>query len=221
MLALVPILLPLLLVDVLNPVLFATLVFAAGSGRPVANSASMLLGHTLAYFAAGILLSFGVERLAERLANPQAIDIALSGIVGLGLLWMALRSGKDGARTAEEPEWEMTPWRSLGFGAIVSFVGVPFALPYFAAVDQVVRAGLPAIDSLVVLVAYNLAYALPFAVVPVLVAISGDSAKPVLEKISGLLGRATGFLLPWMLGLVGLALVADSLSFFARGTGLW
>ena len=41
---------PFLLIDALNPVLFAMLIYAAGSARPIANSSAMLLGHTLAYF---------------------------------------------------------------------------------------------------------------------------------------------------------------------------
>ena len=50
MLETVQILAPILLVDILNPVLLALLIFAASTGKPVANSAAMLLGHTLTYF---------------------------------------------------------------------------------------------------------------------------------------------------------------------------
>lgn len=221
MLELLPVLLPLLLVDVLNPVLFATLVFAAGSGRPFANSVSMLLGHTLAYFAAGIVVALGIERLTERLANPQAIDVALGGLVGLGLLWMVFQTKRNGAPGTDEPDWALTPQRCLRFGAIVSFVGVPFALPYFAVVDQIVRAELVTVEALVTLAIYNVAYALPFAVVPVLVVVAGARAQPLLSKMNGMLARVADFAMPWLLGLVGLALVADSISYFTRGAGLW
>lgn len=71
MFELLPVLFPILLVDMLNPVLFAVMVFAAGSNRPVTNSAAILIGHTLAYFVAGILVSLGIEQATERLANPQ------------------------------------------------------------------------------------------------------------------------------------------------------
>jgi len=46
MFALLPTLLPILLVDMLNPVLIAVLVFAAGSSRPVVNSSAILIGRT-------------------------------------------------------------------------------------------------------------------------------------------------------------------------------
>jgi len=221
MFELLPILFPILLVDILNPVLFAVLVFAAGSSRPVANSSAILIGHTLAYFVAGVAISHGIEQVAERLANPQRIDFVLGGIVGVGLLWMAVSTKKDGAPTANEPEWELTPAKCLGFGAIVNFIGVPFAIPYFAVIDQILKADLSTAESFATLVVYNVSYALPFVVVPVTIAVSGESAKPLLEKINGFLVRISDIVMPWMLGLLGLALLADSIAYFYRGEGLW
>ena len=183
MLDLLPTLLPILLVDVLNPVLFAVMVFAAGSRRPVINSSALLLGHTLAYFVAGVAVAHGLDRLTERLANPQRIDFVLSGIIGLGLLWLVIPTKKAGAPAANEPEWELTPAKCLGFGAVVNFLGIPFALPYFAVVDQILKSDLSAAGSLIVLGTYNLGYALPFLVVPAAVAIAGERAKPVLDRI--------------------------------------
>jgi cytochrome c biogenesis protein CcdA len=220
MIELLPTILPILLVDILNPVLFAILVFAAGSSRPVTNSSAVLAGHTLAYLLAGIGVSFGLEQVAERLANPQRVDFIISGLVGIGLLWMVLPTKKGGAPAAKEPEWELTPAKCLGFGAIVNFVGIPFALPYFAVVDQILKAELSTAQSLTTLLIYNIGYALPFTVVPVMVAISGERAKPLLGKINGRLTKAADIAMPWMFGLLGLALLADSIVYFWRGEGL-
>jgi len=221
MIELLPALFPILLVDMLNPVLFAVLVFAAGSSRPAVNSSAILIGHTLAYFVAGIAVSHGIDQVTERLASPHRIDFILSGIVGIGLLWMVVRTRKDGAPTAPEPEWELTPAKCLGFGAIVNFIGIPFALPYFAVVDQILKANLSAAESLATLAIYNVAYALPFIVVPATIAISGEGAKPLLEKINTGLGKVSDIVMPWMFGLLGLALLADSIAYFYRGEGLW
>ena len=218
---LLPTLFPILLVDILNPVLFAVLVFAAGSQRAIANSSALLIGHTLAYFIAGAAISYGMEQVAGRLANPHRIDFILSGVVGLGLLWMVVRTKKDGAPVADEPEWELTPAKCLGFGAIVNFIGIPFALPYFAVIDQILKADLPTAESFTTLAIYNIVYALPFLVVPVMLAVSGERAKPFLERINSFIARAADILMPWMLGLLGLALLADSIAYFYRGEGLW
>lgn len=218
---LLPTLFPILLVDILNPVLFAVLVFAAGSKRAITNSSALLIGHTLAYFFAGVAISYGMEQVAGRLANPHRIDFILSGVVGLGLLWMVVRTKKDGAPVADEPEWELTPAKCFGFGAIVNFIGIPFALPYFAVIDQILKAGLSTVESFTTLAIYNIVYALPFLVVPAMLAVSGERAKPFLERINNFIARAADILMPWMLGLLGLALLADSVAYFYRGEGLW
>ena len=221
MFELLPSLAPIFLVDILNPVLFAMLVFAAGSNRAITNSSALLIGHTLAYFFAGVAISYGMEQVAGRLANPQSIDFVISGVVGLGLLSLVMPTKKSGAPVADEPEWELTPAKCFGFGAVVNFIGIPFALPYFAAIDQILKADLSLTESVSALGIYNVAYALPYFVVPAMVGVSGESAKPLLEKINVFLVRASDIIMPWMLGLLGLALLADSAAYFYRGEGLW
>ena len=211
------ILFPFLMVDVLNPALFALLVVAAGSSRPVVNSSTMLLGHTAAYFLAGFAISFGLEQLSERLANPERIDFVIGGLIGALLIWVFFRMRRSGAPAADEPEWELTPLRCLGFGALINFIGIPFALPYFGAVDQILKANLDMADSLNVLALYNIGYALVFAVVPVSVAMVGDRAKPLLERINQFLVRASEVAMPWMILLLGIWLLFDVGYFFVVG----
>ena len=221
MIELLAILSPILVVDVLNPVIFAVLVFAAGSSQPVANSTAVLVGHTLAYFVAGVIVALGLEQVGDRLANPQQIDFAIGGVIGVLLLWLTFKIKRDGAAKAEQPTWELTPCKCVGLGAIVSFVGVPFALPYFAAVDQILKADLTTTGSLVALGIYNVGYMLPFAVVPLAVAIAGDNAKPLLNNINDILVKASEALIPWLMFLLGLWFVIDAGYFFIAGKPLF
>jgi len=214
-------LLPLLLIDVLNPVLFALLIVAVGSDRPTANSSALIAGHTVAYFVVGILIAMGLDQISNRLANPKPIDFGISMAAGVLCLWAALGARNGGASKTKEPERELTPLYCFGFGAVVNFIGAPFAVPYFAALGQILKADLGTDGSLAVLVGYNLAYAFPFAMVPLLVAIMGDRSKPFLHKISDMLTGLVDKLMPIILSLLGLALIADSISFFARGHGLF
>jgi len=217
MLALLATLLPVLLIDILNPVLFALMVFAAGSKRAILNSSSLLLGHTLAYFAVGILLSFGIERISARLTNPRGLEFAAGAVVGALLVWTFFALRKSDAPEATTPERELTPGSSLVTGAIVNFIGLPFALPYFGAIDQILKAELGWADSLSALAAYNLAYAVVFSVVPVSVAILGSAAKPMLEKINALLTRASELVIPWLILALGAWLLFDALRYFVIG----
>ncbi|NCF14555.1 MAG: hypothetical protein GWP62_04540, partial [Gammaproteobacteria bacterium] len=52
------------------------------------------------------------------------------------------------------------------------------------------------------------------------VAISGEEARPLLEKINGHLGKLSDIAMPWMFGLLGLVLVADSAIYLFTGEGL-
>jgi threonine/homoserine/homoserine lactone efflux protein len=211
---------PLLLIDALNPVLFALLIYAAGTSRPVANSSALLLGHTLAYFVVGLLASTGIEKLAARLDNPQPIDFVIEFVLGMAFLYAALATRKGGASESRNPEGELTPFKCLAYGAIVNFIGAPFALPYLVVVSEIVQANLPTATSVAVLAGYNLFYALPFMLVPGLIAVIGDRAKPVLDKINKFLERSTDLLMPWLMLGLALWLLADVYTYLTTGAPL-
>jgi cytochrome c biogenesis protein CcdA len=221
MIELLPKLIPLLIVDILNPVLFALLVVAVGTGRPLANSTALIAGHTAAYFLSGVVIALGLTQITARLNNPLPVDFVVELILGLLLLWAALASRGGKAGEEKTPEAELTPVFCFGYGAVVNFIGVPFALPYFAAVDQILKANLSVESSLAAIATYNLAYALPFLAVPILVALTGDSSKPVLDKINKLLISLVDRFMPIILLLLGLALTSDALAFLILGEALW
>ena len=212
---------PILLADVINPVLFAFMVYAVSTQRPIINSTAILLGHTLAYFCAGLVIALGLERISVRLANPQHIDFIISLLVGFLLLWVAFRSTKKTDKQQNKKNTNLTPFKALGLGAVVNFVGIPFALPYFAALDQILKADLAITDSLLILVSYNLLYALPFVVVPILVIAIGERSKPLLQRINNVLARFSSFLMPVLLFLIGAFLIGDAVTYFVTGIGLF
>jgi hypothetical protein len=98
-----------LIADVLNPVLFAFMVYAAGTRRPVVTSSAMLLGHTAAYFGAGIVIALGLEKITHYLANPSSIDYLIALIVGLLLLSVAFPTAKKPETRRPEDSGSMTP----------------------------------------------------------------------------------------------------------------
>jgi len=214
-------LLPILLSDVLNPVLFTFMVYAAGTRRPVIASGAMLLGHTAAYFVGGIVIAIGLERISERLANPLTIDFVIEFIIAVVLLWLALRSRKDTGKRPDEQTPEFTPWSAFGFGAIVNIIGIPFAVPYFAAIGQFLKSDLSTGGVVLALLLYNLVYALPFLMIPIMTAVMGERSKPILARVNNFMERVSGYLMPVLLGVVGLALLADAIVFFIKGESLF
>ncbi|WP_339735971.1 GAP family protein [uncultured Gimesia sp.] len=210
-------LIPILIADVVNPVLFAFLVYAAGTNRPVVNSCAVLLGHTLAYFGAGVVIAIGIESISNRLSNPQQIDYIIGFVIGVILLWVGFLSWKTEKKEQAEESRTLTLLSAVGLGAIVNFMGLPFALPYFAALDQILKADLTPMTSLTVLAGYNVLYAVPFALVPVLSATSGQKSQEILRKINDWLVGISNFVMPILLVLVGLALIVDSMIYFVTG----
>ena len=213
--------LPFLIADIINPVLFAFMVYAAGSVRPVLNSSAVLFGHTLAYFSTGVVIALGFERITEYLEKPNTIDYILGLIIGILLLWFAFNVGNATSQKRNENEGTITPLKAFGMGAIINFIGTPFALPYFAVIDQILKADLTTNEVLVILSGYNLLYALPFLIVPALIVIIGKRSNKVLQQISGRLDQISAVIMPVLLGIVGLALVADATLYFITGKGLF
>jgi cytochrome c biogenesis protein CcdA len=215
------VLIPFLVADVINPVLFAFLVYAAGSERPVVNCSALLLGHTTAYLGAGVAIAIGLENIINYLANPSRIDYLIGLVVGLFLLWIAFPNTDKSKPKQPEQSGALSPLSAFGFGAVINFVGIPFALPYFAAISQILKADFETHEALLLLVAYNILYALPFLIVPALVVILGERSRPLLQRINEQLDRVSAFLMPALLGLCGLALVGDALLYFVTGKGLF
>jgi len=213
-------LLPILIVDALNPVLFALMIIAIGSNKPIANSTALLFGHTFAYTVSGIVIALGLERITARLETPQTIDFVIQLILGLLLVWAAVESRGGDASKAKEPERALTPVYCFGYGAVINFIGIPFALPYFAAVDQILNANLTTESSLIALAFYNIGYALPFLLVPLSFGLLGEQSKPFLQKINDLLIAVFDKLMPYLLLALGLFLVADATMLLVTGEPL-
>jgi len=210
-------LLPILLSDVLNPVLFTFMIYAVGSKRPLITSSAMLLGHTATYLTCGVILAYTIEALSTRLANPQSIDFVIEFVIACALLWLVFRTRKDKGKRPDEQTPEFTVGKAFAFGAVVNLIGIPFAIPYFAAIDQLLKSDLDTGGVFLGLVVYNLVYALPFALIPLLTAIMGDRSKPILARINGYMEKAGDVIMPLLLLAIGLALLLDSVWYFVRG----
>ena len=213
---------PIFLVDVFAPGLLALVVFAAASDRPIANSVALLVGHGLAYFFAGILLAQGVDQLVEAIlyeyTHPDNVDFVIGAVIGVGCLVWSLKPNKARSEGPKMPSWQLTPLKCFAFGAVMRSIGMPLALPYFAAISQILKANLSLTESLTVLGIYNVAFILPYAIVPVMIAMMGDRAKPILERISSAVVRFGMRSVPWLVFLLGAWLIFDAIYYWVVGT---
>ena len=131
MIALLYALTPISLIDSLSLLPFAVVVLAVllSGPKPYLSSVSFLLGVVLSYFAAGVLIGFGLGALLQGVTativhwfnNPSAIDYILSMVVGIALILLGYRCrgrfGTSGTRSGrplfvsgeESSTWGLIP----------------------------------------------------------------------------------------------------------------
>lgn len=220
---------PILLIDVANPVLLAVVILALTTERPYVTSLAVIAGHMVAYFAAGVLILFGLSELvvdilapfAERLANPVPLDFVVSFLIGAALVVVAWRwkVAPPDPKDSQPEKVETGLVSAFLFGAFLNFVGIPFALPYFAFVKELY----PLSDDarLWALLVYNLLYSLPFLLVPASMVLFGKAIVPALQRINQVVEKHSAYIIPGILGLLGLALVLDAGLYLVTGTPLF
>ena len=221
--------LPILIADIANPVLLAGVILGLSAKRPIGTSCAVVIGHTVAYFMFGILIVFGLadlvadllSPLTDILNNPEPWHYVAGLVIGLLLIVVAWRW-----RAAPPKPEDKQPERvevglpsAFLFGAAANVVAIPFALPYFAFINQIYE--LDDAGKATALVIYNLFYALPFLLVPAGFAALGEAVMPLLERVNRFVEKASGYLIPVIFGALGIVSVIDALVFFATGQGLF
>ncbi|WP_170386889.1 GAP family protein [Ruegeria atlantica] len=222
---------PILLVDVVSPVLLAATAFALTGRRPIANSYALILGHTIAYFVMGVLIVYGLAELlapvvdfvVEGFVNPTRINFIIGLLLGLVLLGLAFRVStsaemdKQSARSqASQQKDGVLP--SFLMGATLCVVGMPFAVPYFGFINEMFRFNVQ--SKPLGLLIYNLLYALPFALIPLAYALAGNSILDKLKALNQFISTTASWLVPLLFGLLGLAFIIDAVKYFLTGSGL-
>lgn len=224
MFQLLPVFIPILLADIINPVLLAAVIYALGGKKPIYHSIMVLAGWLVVYFGSGVLLALGLEAMMEFINNPRTIDFYIEIVVAVLLIWFGIRfliPGKKPETKSFEQESSLTAAAAFGMGATINLIGMPFAIPYFAALDQILKANLGWGESLSALLFYNLLYILPFAIIIVIRVVLGEKSNKLLQTINNWMDKIGKILLPAMMILIGIALIADAIKFFTTGAPLF
>jgi len=223
--SLILILIPILLTDVVNPVLLAAVVFALGSKRPLLNANAVLFGWLTLYFLSGIILALGLESISEFLANPRPIDFYIETVVGILLIWLALRCFKKEDPRKKEKELgdadNLKTSSAFWIGASINLIGMPFAIPYFAALDQILKFDLSWLAAVSALLLYNLLYILPFFVLIIIRYAYKEKSDQLFATINEKMEKLGNIILPLLILAIGGILIVDAIKFFITGKPLF
>jgi cytochrome c biogenesis protein CcdA len=221
------VLVPIALVDSTSmlPIGIPVMLAMLAAPRGVAACAAFLLGIFTVYLPCGIVIALGLGAVFERLGawlaeawarTPGTTDLALQIVVGLALLafgWkLANARQKRGQQAAERTG--LGPVQAFTLGAGLMLVGMPGALPYFAAVDQILRADASTSGAVLALLWYNALFLLPLALVPVLRVVLGARSQPFFDAVSRFAEVWGRRLIAAVLLVLGGLLVVDGVGWF-------
>ncbi|MGA8165070.1 MAG: GAP family protein [Waddliaceae bacterium] len=211
------ILVPILLADMVNPILFAGVVYGLGSRRWAVNTWIILISFSLSYFLAGLIIALGLEGFSQKYHIPEVFDYVLEFFVALLLFYFAWRMYRSGY---QHPEKKLTggkamrAWDAWKMGFQINLIGLPFALPYLAAIDQILKADLHFITVICILFLYNAGYILPFAAMLGIRWLYQEQSQDIFDRINVWIDRVSEKYLPIIFAILGLLLIEDCVSYF-------
>jgi len=212
---------PIALIDSLSvvPIAVVPLLLLLAGKRPLAGSFAFIAGIVLTYLPFGVLLLFGLDALFDSLAGqfsawwkrePDQGEVVLQIVVGLAMLFVGYRVMR--RKAEDQPDQGragMTPGQAFTLAAAINVTGMWGALPYFAAIAQILKEDLSSGGMLGALLYYNLVFALPLAALPVLHYALGERAERWSSALVGLIRRWGQRLLAVFLAGLGLVMTAD------------
>ncbi|MCK5405826.1 MAG: GAP family protein, partial [Candidatus Krumholzibacteria bacterium] len=200
MIALLAILAPISLLDSTSmvPISIVPITTILAGRRALSGAIAFIAGIFVTYAAVGVLAVMGLDAVFTRLnaeftrawKHPDTLDFALQIVIGVVLIVIGQRMAN--ARRSKErvAPPDVTPWQAFTFASGLVIVGLPGAIPYFAAVDQMLQADLSAPQTVLAVLFYNLIFVAPLVAIVVIRQLMGTRAD-------GLLAAITRFMETW------------------------
>jgi cytochrome c biogenesis protein CcdA len=202
------------------PVATMPLVTMLSSKRPLLTSLSFLSGIFLTYYASALLVYAGLDGLFDVLAvwfdkwmaNPDTLDLYLEIALGATMVVSALLMCRPGRKPAQKQQPKsISPVGVFLFGAFLMLIGMPGALPMFAAIDMILRADPSGATAALILLYYVFMFTLPLLAIVVIRVVAGDRSEPVFNAINRFLSVWGRRMVIIVLFALGLALLADGI----------
>ena len=205
------------------PLCIVILVVLLSGPRPLLKSSALIAGVFAVYLACGLLILLGLQNAFDQIntyaarlwASPLTEELVVQVLLGLCLCFFGLRMTKS---RKERPERKvdsgMTAWQAMFAGAGLTIVGLPGAVPYFAAIDLTLRADLSLSQRLLAIVYYNLVFVSPLFLIVGLSRTLGERGRVVLEAVKGFFDRWGRRAIVVSMIALGVVLTVDGIGWF-------
>jgi len=220
---------PISLLDSMSavPIAVIPLAIILNGRRPILGSIGFISGGFVTYFLFGILLLMGIDTFIDKYAEmfisyvksePNCVELVIQIILGLVMIYFASQFSKKAPRDSNtrtrEYQADITPIQAFSISATINIIGMWGALPYFAAIAQILKANLETVPMISSLVYYNAIFALPLVGFIILRAVLGDRAQGVLDKITRFFTHWGKQIIIFSLYILGPLLIADGIGWF-------
>ncbi|MDG2306845.1 MAG: GAP family protein [Candidatus Binatia bacterium] len=175
------------------PLCIAPLVALLAGKRPYLGAASLLLGIFVVYFGFGILVLLGLGAVSDQLNGwveslwraPETSEIWLQIAIGLILLVFGYRMANARQSRGERgATLVMSPLQGFTLGAGLTLVGLPGAVPFFAAADQILQADLSIAGGIGALLYYNAVFLFPLCMIPLIRFVFPTQSEAIFARIA-------------------------------------
>ncbi len=226
MLTLLPILIPIALVDSLSmtPMALVLLIKILAGNKPYTTAVGFLSGLFISYLVMALAFLFGLSAflhqanawVSHRWSNPEPMDFAVEIILGVVLLAFGFPIAKKREKKSgqKNPPQKMTPGSAFSFGFMVNVVGFPGAVPYFAAADQIAKANVGTQGMTLAVIFYVLMFVLPLSALLVVRRLLGAKLDGFMLGCQKFFDTTGPRMVKISMVLLGLLMVADGVAFF-------
>jgi cytochrome c biogenesis protein CcdA len=210
------------------PLSIVALAVLLAGPKPLLTSCSFILGTFCVYVVTGMALLVGLQSVfeefnayVEQLSGvPNTEEIIFQIALGLLLCAFGMRLAKARrARSGKASAKALSPAKAFVVGMGLTFLGMPGGLPYFAAVDLILRAEVPMPRQLAAIVYYNIIFVSPLGAIVAIRVMFGERGQEILEAVKRFFDKWGQKLIVSLLVGLGLFLVADGIGWFL-GTAL-
>jgi cytochrome c biogenesis protein CcdA len=206
-------------VDSLNPSTVGPALVLAATDPSGARVRQFTLGVFAVFFAGGALLVLGPgQLLLAAVPRPDSLTKHIVEVTGGAvLLLVSLSVWMKRRRLAQMPLPGQDAGRrgALALGATISVFELPTAFPYFAAIAAIVDSDSGVVRQTIYLLTFNVVFILPLLVIAGALMLSGERAKPALERIKAWFERRWPTVTALVVALAGALLVIFGLVGFA------
>jgi Sap-like sulfolipid-1-addressing protein len=207
------------------PIALMPLAIILNGRSPVAGSLSFISGGFIVYFIFGIFILLGLDTLIDEYADrfirymksePDSIELVIQILIGFLMIYFAWQfSGKNPQDDKTKSyDSNITPVQAFTLSASINIIGMWGALPYFAAMAQILKADLETAPMIWILIYYNFIFVLPLVGFVVLRVMMGDKATALLNKITIFFSHWGKQIFVYSLYFLGPLLIADGIGWF-------